>query len=411
MNTVTPLHSPESVYSQHFWNEVVTQLSIAGTIEKVAEIVTKAARQLVGADGITFVLKDGDLCYYFDENAISPLWKGKKFPAANCISGWAMINKQTVIIRDIYLDERIPHDAYRPTFVKSLCMTPVRKDNPIAAIGSYWSYEYTPTEEQLHSLQILANTTAIGLDNIQLRESLRNEFSNVSDLRAKNKELEAYIHSLVHDLRNPLTTFSGLIDLISMEVGGSFLKSKSWCHSAKRVVHRMSGQIDKMLALYRMNNSAISKTDLDLSVMFRELAGQLSNQYPKETDIEVADNLYALGDQTLIHIVMENLVSNACKYSSQVERRHLRFYMDKQNPYEKVFALKDNGIGFDPNKATELFKPLVRLDSSSTYSGTGLGLASSQRIISAHGGRMWAESIPGSGSTFYFSLPHPQESM
>ncbi len=98
-----------------------------------------AARRaaVCSADGVTFVLRDGDMCHYVEEDAIGPLWKGQRFPLNTCISGWAMLNSKTVVLRDIYADDRIPHDAYRKTFVKSLVMVPVRTMAPVAALGAY----------------------------------------------------------------------------------------------------------------------------------------------------------------------------------------------------------------------------------------------------------------------------------
>src|SRR5512134_2389917 len=117
--------------------EVVQELSLARTLEGVMAIVRSAARELTGADGATFVLRDGDLCYYADEDAIAPLWKGRRFPMSSCISGWAMLHREPAVIPDIYADPRIPIDAYRPTFVKSRVMVPIRAEEPIGAIGNY----------------------------------------------------------------------------------------------------------------------------------------------------------------------------------------------------------------------------------------------------------------------------------
>ena len=115
----------------------VRRLSKAHSLTEVMEIVTHAARTLLAADGVTFVLREGDRCYYAEEDAISPLWKGKRFPMSACISGWCMTERQAVAIRDIYQDYRIPIDAYRSTFVQSLAMVPVCEDDPMAAIGVY----------------------------------------------------------------------------------------------------------------------------------------------------------------------------------------------------------------------------------------------------------------------------------
>lgn len=152
--------------------ETIEALSATRTISEVAEVVRKAARKVSGADGIAFVLRDQGQCWYFDEDAIGPLWKGKRFPLTACISGWAMLNRQTVIIPDIYQDDRIPHDAYRPTFVKSLVMTPVRLDDPVAAIGAYWAQEHVPAPEIVKKLQVIARATASALESGRLYETL-----------------------------------------------------------------------------------------------------------------------------------------------------------------------------------------------------------------------------------------------
>ncbi len=152
--------------------ETIEALSATRTIGEVAEVVRKAARRVSGADGVAFVLRDNNQCWYFDEDAIGPLWKGKRFPLTACISGWAMLNRQTVIIPDIYLDDRIPHDAYRPTFVKSLVMTPVRLEDPVAAIGAYWAKEHVPGPEVVKKLQVIARATASALESGRLYDSL-----------------------------------------------------------------------------------------------------------------------------------------------------------------------------------------------------------------------------------------------
>jgi two-component system CheB/CheR fusion protein len=103
----------------------------------VIEAVRRHARGICNSDGITFVLRDGDTCHYVEEDAIGPLWKGQKFPLSTCISGWAMTHGETAVIEDVFADPRIPYDAYLPTFVKSLIMTPVGTRN-VAAMGAYW---------------------------------------------------------------------------------------------------------------------------------------------------------------------------------------------------------------------------------------------------------------------------------
>ena len=117
--------------------DLVLQLSMARGIDEIMAVVRTGVRPLIGADGVTFVLRDHGMCHYAEEDAIAPLWKGQRFPMSACISGWAMLNREAAIIEDIYADPRIPHAAYRPTFVRSLVMVPVRKEDPVAAIGIY----------------------------------------------------------------------------------------------------------------------------------------------------------------------------------------------------------------------------------------------------------------------------------
>lgn len=147
---------------------VVQELSQAKSNEQVRDIVKHAARELMEAEGATFVLRDNGQCYYVDEDAISPLWKGSRFPLEACISGWAMLNKDQAVIPDIYRDDRIPHDAYRPTFVKSLLMTPIRKADPIGAIGVYWANHREATFEERVLMQALADSTSVALESIAL---------------------------------------------------------------------------------------------------------------------------------------------------------------------------------------------------------------------------------------------------
>ncbi len=170
--------------------EVVQRLSMARDLATVMDIVKHAARALTGADGATFVLRDGDKCFYADEDAISPLWKGQRFPMDVCISGWAMLNRQPAVIEDIYADSRIPADAYRPTFVKSLAMVPIRTLDPVGAIGNYWAERHQPSPEQVKVLQALADTTAVALENVQVYAELEKR------VRERTLELETILDNI-----------------------------------------------------------------------------------------------------------------------------------------------------------------------------------------------------------------------
>jgi GAF domain-containing protein len=133
------------------------RIAVAETLDSLIDVVRATARAVCSADGVTFVLRDGNKCHYIEEDAISPLWKGQRFPMETCISGWAMLNSRTVVLKDIYADDRIPHDAYRKTFVKSLVMVPVRTEVPVAAIGAYWREHRNFTVQEIATIEALAD--------------------------------------------------------------------------------------------------------------------------------------------------------------------------------------------------------------------------------------------------------------
>ncbi|HEX7759470.1 MAG TPA: HWE histidine kinase domain-containing protein [Caulobacteraceae bacterium] len=183
--------------------ETIESLAGAQTVEQVAAVIRSSARQITGADGVAFVLRDNDRCWYLDEDAIGPLWKGRRFAMTECISGWTMLNGQTAVIPDIYADDRIPHDAYRPTFVKSLVMTPVRtREEPVAAIGAYWADKRQPTAGEIMKLQVMARATAAALESARLYASLNESLERRQFL----------LRELDHRCKNTLASVQSIAD-------------------------------------------------------------------------------------------------------------------------------------------------------------------------------------------------------
>ena len=201
MTVFSPLRAMESVLpapsvvpsdGMSYLLEVVQELSLAHDLDSVQRIVRQAARRLTGCDGASFILRDGDRCFYADEDAIGPLWKGMHFPLESCISGWAMQNRQPAVIADIYADPRIPHEAYRPTFVKSLVMVPIRTHAPIGAIGNYWAHRREPEPEEVKLLQALADCTSIAMENVQLCQNFEHR------VQERTRELQSAYDEIHH---------------------------------------------------------------------------------------------------------------------------------------------------------------------------------------------------------------------
>lgn len=160
---------------------VIQEISGATELNQITEITSSFARKLVNADGVSFILRDNSECYYINEDAISPLWKGKRFSINECISGWVMQHKETAIIKDIYADERIPHDIYKPTFVKSAVVCPVNKNNPVAAIAIYWANQTMIGKNDIELIESLANAVSVSMDKLQ----------SMKEVKKKNEEYYA----------------------------------------------------------------------------------------------------------------------------------------------------------------------------------------------------------------------------
>lgn len=396
-----------STNSSQILTSAIVNLSIATELYEITQIVAGAARGIAKADGTTFVLREQDKCYYADEDAISPLWKGKRFPMEACISGWSMLHKKIVNIRDIYQDERIPHDAYRPTFVKSLCMTPIRAENPIGAIGSYWKTEYTPTEHEVRMLQVLADTTSVALENLELKKSAQVQFLESSTLRDRTKELEVAMYSLAHDLRSPVSVMTGIGEILKNQ--SKNLSKEELAENIQCIIdtgRRTAMQIDRILSLYRATSGKLMKDRVDITDYTNKIMGGYKFMFPSRTiECLVEPNLSTYADPSLIYMVLENLLSNAVKYSSM--KPNTLIHVGSRTGVEgyNTFYVQDNGNGFSQSQVPNLFKPLGRLPNNNDLPGTGLGLASVARIIDLHGGKVGAEGQEMKGATFFFSLP------
>lgn len=386
----------------------VRELSLAKDLPAIHEIAGRATRRLTGAQGATFILKDGDNCYYADEDTISPLWRGQRFPIDSCIGGWVMTHKEPVVMDDIYQDSRISQARYRPTFVKSLLVVPIRANDPIGAIGSYWSEPRHATSEDVESLQILADATAVAIENVQAHWELENRVKESTRLlNETNRELQTFSYSISHDLRSPITAILGFAQILSETIGeGTPDEVRSFCNRIIHHAHRMSGLIRDVLRFSRVAQIELKFQSVDLSRLASEVLGRLKDNDPtRPVRVVVSEKLVAQADPELAEVVLENLLSNAWKYTGKKSEAMIEFggELDPENGF--VFFVRDNGAGFNPAEAKRLFAPFQRLHDEKEFAGIGIGLAMVQRIVHKHGGRVWATGEVDQGATFFFTFP------
>jgi signal transduction histidine kinase len=386
----------------------VQELSLARDLETVMRIVRVAARKLTGADGATFVLRDGDLCFYADEDAISPLWKGSRFPMHTCVSGWAMTHGQSAVIEDIYNDPRVPVEAYRLTFVKSLAMVPIRTQAPLGAIGNYWATRHVPTPAELKLLQSLADITAVTMENIELYRSLEARVQErTAQLEAANKELEAFSYSVSHDLRAPLRSIDGYLHiLLENHINGMSETGKGLAQRVLTNAKHMNQLIDDLLAFFRMGQKPLLKTMVPVNDLVHAAcrAAREAEDPGRNIDFTIQTLPPIQADAALLQQVWVNLISNAIKYTRRQERAviEIGFY---EEPGEIIYYIKDNGVGFNMEYSHKLFGVFQRLHSPREFEGTGIGLSIVHRIITKHGGSIRAHAEENNGATFYISLP------
>lgn len=223
---------------------------------------------------------------------------------------------------------------------------------------------------------------------------------------AASQELEAFSYSVAHDLRAPLRGMNGFARLLLSEYEAAFdEQGKDWLNEILLNATRMGALIDALLSLSRVSRSELQPVLVDLSQVVRSIAVELtSGDRERVAEFSIQEGLRAELDPTLARAILENLLGNAWKFTQRRPRALIEFGQTTAAG-QNAYFVRDNGAGFDMAYASKLFAPFQRLHSNVEYSGTGIGLATVQRIVRRHGGRIWAESALGEGATFYFEIP------
>lgn len=241
--------------------------------------------------------------------------------------------------------------------------------------------------------------------NTELEERVRDR---TAELEASTRELDAFAYSVSHDLRAPLRAVAGFSELILEDYGGRLDETgRGYLRRALAATDRMGQLIDDLLNLSRTTRAELTRQPVDLTALARRVVADIAAAAPErepDTEVEVDEALRAVGDPALLELALANLISNAWKFTAKVDEPRIRFGADTQEGGQ-VFFVRDNGAGFDMRYKDKLFVPFQRLHSYDDFDGSGIGLAIVGRVISRHGGRIWAEGEPGGGAVFRFTLP------
>lgn len=388
--------------------DIIERLSFAPDLQAVMDVVRTSVRRLIGADGVTFVLRDGDFCHYADEDAISPLWKGQRFPMQTCISGWAMLNRQTAVIEDIYQDPRIPHDAYRLTFVKSLMMVPVRPDDPIAAIGAYWADRHTASAEEIAILQAIARSTALALTNVQLVDSLRSALerteAQAAELARANAAKTRFLASASHDLRQPVQSILLLASAVRPHVGEA---GQPHFRHLEQSLDVLKGLLDNLLDVSKIDAGLVTPDirDVSLSQVF-EWIDAAFRRAAESKGLEwhvVPTSAVVRTDPVLLTRILHNLAENAIRYTGEG-----RILIDSRRKNGRIrIDIHDTGQGIPPEFLEEIYAEFFQLGNPERdrSQGLGLGLTIVKKLADLLNHPIHVTSAVGDGSVFSIEIP------
>jgi PAS domain S-box-containing protein len=230
--------------------------------------------------------------------------------------------------------------------------------------------------------------------------------ARTTELASVNQELEAFAYSVSHDLRAPLRGIDGFSHALLEDYSDSLDETgREYLRRLRASAQRMAMLIDDMLTLSRVNRGTVARVEVDLGAVARDVVDELRHAEPeREVTITTAPDLIASADPRLIRIMLTNLIGNAWKFTTGKKSATIELGVDTAGN-EKTYFVRDNGAGFDMRYVGKLFTPFQRLHTQAQFVGSGIGLATVQRIIKRHGGTVRAEAVPDQGATFYFSLP------
>lgn len=319
---------------------------------------------------------------------------------SSCISGWCMLNGERAVIEDIYQDSRLPHEAYRPTFVRSMAMVPIRGENPIGAIGSYWGRRHRATDEQLAVLDALGGSASMTFANIQLIELLNDASRRKDD----------FIAMLGHELRNPLAPMRNAVYLLRSSPGANTDRA---LETLDRQLRHLVHIVDDLLDVSRIAGGriALNKKLLDLSKLLRDCSGDRQSAL-KETGLSfelkgLDAPIWLRADETRLTQIFGNLFDNAVKFSTSGGKVLIEAFVHSDVVH---VTIQDSGIGIEQPMLSHLFEAFSQADRTLDRAKGGLGLAVVRGLVELYGGKIEAESKGiGLGAKFTVSFPVSDE--
>jgi signal transduction histidine kinase len=374
--------------------EALRDVAATRDLAGVMNAVRRHARRLVAADGATFVLREGTMVHYADEDAIAPLWKGRRFPAQACISGIAMLRRESVVIEDIRADRRVPQDAYRNTFVASMVMVPIGRDAPLGAIGAYWARRHRATDREVAALEALAEAAATAVASADLLARLERAVA----LR------DEFLALAAHELNTPLAAVRLRADAVGRAwKGASGAPDLGPLHAA---LARLGDTVSGLLEFSRASEEgiALARGPVDLAEVARTaVEGLRGRASATDTELRLSASRPVKGewDGGRLARAVGHLVENAVKFG---RGRPVDVSVTEDEGEARV-AVRDHGPGVAGEARERIFGKFERAAPAENVGGLGLGLWMARAIAEAHGGTVTVDGAAGEGALFTLRIP------
>ena len=392
--------------------EITEQLASAADMDTVLDLITVKATELLGSHGSAMMRFDEarDLLVTASAHNIAPeLFERITARPGVGLTGRAFQERRPMWTRNAPTDESLnPPEGDAARAVEEvgvgavLAVPVIVRDEAYGALNVFYPGTHDFSDDEVRLLQTLADSAAVAIGNARFIEEIQ---QRTAELDATNQELEAFSYSVSHDQRAPLRGIDGFSQALLNEY--SDVLDEQAQHYLERVrtgSQRMGQLIDDLLALSQVTRGEMRRENVDLSELARTIVTGLQERDPeRQVEFVIQDGVVLNGDTRLLRVALENLLGNAWKYTGKKQEARIEFGLTEDDGKRTCF-IRDDGSGFDMAYADRLFGAFQRLHDASEFEGSGIGLATVQRIIHRHGGRIWAESAVGEGATFYFTL-------
>jgi signal transduction histidine kinase len=384
--------APSSIDNEFPLVGIVQRLAAATDAQSIVSILARSTRDLIGADGVTVVMRDGSRCRYLEEDAIGALWKGQDFALDSCISGWCITTGEAVVIPDIRDDPRVPQALYAATFVRAMAMAPIVRGEPQGALGVYWSREHEATGLEMAALRALADSAALALANVQLLERLKRD----------SERKDAFLSSLAHELGETLGPMRTSLHL---------RRGTADAPADARLTEVLNAQLDRQARLVEnlvdgsqllTGQAKLHPRLLDLRTLVDDaVRSRRAHASGAEIELQLAapdTSVDIWGEERRIQQAIGHVLDNSIRCTPPDGRVDVSIEVRDGSAWVSV---RDTGIGIAPDALPHLFEPFFKpsYEPARSVAGLGLGLSLVSSILQLHGGDVRIDSPGASRGT------------